>query len=110
MFALGYYTRNDRNLQDWRRACAWAEALRERSATVLLKRTADRRFDAAIEAAGEAADVVRWCLADGNPEAAVEALERGRGMVLHAAVADASVPLLLRETGHDDLASAWEEA
>jgi hypothetical protein len=111
MSALGYYTRNDRNLQDRRRACAFGlSSLRERSATVLLQSTADRAFDAAIDAAGEAADVVRWCLADGNSEAAVEALERGRGMVLHAAVADASVPLLLRETGHDDLASAWEEA
>ena len=109
--ALGYYTRNDRNLHDRRRACAFGlSSLRERSATVLLQSTADRAFDAAIDAAGEAADVVRWCLADGNPEAAVEALERGRGMVLHAAVADATVPLLLRETGHDDLASAWEEA
>ena len=111
MSALGYYTRNDRNLQDRRRACALGlSSLRESSATVLLQSTADRAFDAAIEAAGEAADVVRWCLADGNPEAAVEALERGRGLVLHAAVADASVPLLLRENGHDDLASAWEEA
>ena len=111
MSALGYYTRNDRNLHDRRRACAFGlSSLRERSATVLLQSTADRAFDAAIEAAGEAADVVRWCLADGTSEAAVEALERGRGMVLHAAVADASVPLLLRETGHDDLASAWEEA
>jgi tetratricopeptide (TPR) repeat protein len=111
MSALGYYTRNDRNLQDRRRACAFGlSSLRERSATVLLQSTADRAFDAAIEAAGDAADVVRWCLAHGNSEAAVEALERGRGMVLHAAVADASVPLLLRETGHGDLASAWEEA
>ena len=111
MSALGYYTRNDRNLQDRRRACALGlSSLRERSATVLLQSTADRAFDAAIEAAGEAADVVRWCLADGNSAAAVEALERGRGLVLHAAVADASVPLLLRETGRDDLASAWEEA
>jgi tetratricopeptide (TPR) repeat protein len=109
--ALGYYTRNDRNLHDRRRACAFGlSSLRGRSATVLLQSTADRAFDAAIDAAGEAADVVRWCLADGNPEAAVEALERGRGMVLHAAVADASVPLLLRETGHADLASTWEEA
>ena len=111
MSALGYYTRNDRNLHDRRRACTLGlSSLREHSATVLLQSTADRAFDAAVEAAGEAADVVRWCLADGNSEAAVEALERGRGLVLHAAIADASVPLLLRETGRDDLASAWEDA
>jgi tetratricopeptide (TPR) repeat protein len=109
--AAGYHDRNDQNLQDRRRAAAFGlSALRVRSTTVLLQSTADRAFDAALAAAGEAADVARWCLADGNTEAAVEALERGRGMVLHTAVADASVPSLLREAGHDELASEWETA
>ncbi len=111
MCALGYCERNDQNLNDRSRAAALGlSALRERSTTVMLQSTTDRAFDAALAAAGEAADVARWCLADGNPEAAVEALERGRGMVLHAAVADANVPFLLREAAHDDLASEWEEA
>ena len=109
--ALGYHERNDQNLQDRHRAGALGlSALRERSTTVMLQSTTDRAFDAALAAAGEAAEVARWCLADGNTEAAVEALELGRGMVLHAAVADADVPFLLREAGHDDLASAWDEA
>lgn len=109
--ALGYYERNDRNLHDRRRAAAFGlSALRERSTTVMLQSTMDRAFDAALAAAGEAADVARWCLADGNTEAAVEALERGRGLVLHAANADANVPFLLREAGHDDLAEEWETA
>lgn len=111
MCALGYYERGDRNLQDRRRAVVLGrDALRERSATVLLQSTTDRAFDAAMNAAGEAASVVRWCLADGDAEAAVEALERGRGMVLHAATADASAASVLREAGHGGLALEWEQA
>jgi tetratricopeptide (TPR) repeat protein len=111
MCALGRYERGDRNLQDRRRAVALGlDALREHSATVLLQSTTDRAFDAAVDAAGEAASVVRWCLADGSVEAAVEALERGRGMVLHAAIADASVASALREAGHGGLAVEWERA
>lgn len=111
MCALGYYERDDRNLQDRHRAVAFGQdALREHSAIVLLQSTTDRAFDAAVDAAGEAASVVRWCLADGNAEAAVEALERGRGMVLHAATADASVASVLREAGHGELAVEWEQA
>jgi tetratricopeptide (TPR) repeat protein len=109
--ALGYYERNDRNLQDRHRATALGlGALRERSTTVLLQSTTARAFDAALAAVGEAADVARWCLADGNVEAAVEALERGRGMVLHAATTEAGVPVVLREAGHDGLAAEWETA
>lgn len=109
--ALGHHERNDPNLRDHHRAVVLGlSALRERSAIVLLQSTTDRAFDAALAAAGEAADVARWCLAAGNSEAAVEALERGRGMVLHAAVADASVPLLLREGGHEELAREWGKA
>ncbi len=111
MCALGYYERGDRNLQDRRRAVALGQdALREHSITVLLQSTTDRAFDAAVNAAGEAASVMRWCLADGNVEAAVEALERGRGMVLHAATADASVASVLGEAGHGELAVEWEQA
>jgi len=111
MCALGYYERNDQNLRDRSRAVQLGlSALQERAATVLLQSTTDRAFDAALAAGGEAADVARWCLADGNLEAAVEALERGRGMVLHTAVADGNVPFLLRQAGHQDLAAEWETA
>src|SRR5205807_900496 len=37
------------------------------------------------------------------------ALELGRAMVLHAASVDASIPTLLRDSGHDQLARRWEE-
>ena len=109
--ALGYYERDDRNLRDRHRAVALGlDALQERSTAVLLQSTTDRAFDAALAAVGEAASIVRWCLADGNVEAAVEALERGRGMVLHAATADASVASVLGENGHGELALEWEQA
>ncbi|KJY34025.1 hypothetical protein VR45_18145 [Streptomyces sp. NRRL S-495] len=39
--------------------------------------------------------------------AAVEALELGRGLVLHASTATTDVPDLLRIAGHQDLAEAW---
>lgn len=40
--------------------------------------------------------------------AAVEALELGRGLVLHASTATTDVPDLLRAAGHPDLADAWQ--
>jgi len=111
MCGLGYYERDDTNLQDRRRAVALGlDALRERSAMVLLQSTTGRAFDAALKATGEAASVARWCLADGNTEAAVEALERGRGVVLNVATADASVATALRAADFSGLALEWERA
>jgi CHAT domain len=109
--ALSYHERNDPNLRDRLRAAeAGLASLRERTASVMLQRTTDRAVDAAVAAEGDAADVARWCLVAEDRDAAVEALERGRSMVLHAATSDADVPVLLRESGNEELAKQWENA
>jgi hypothetical protein len=111
LLAFGFYERNDANLRDRSRAVEIGlSSLRERSARVMLQNTADHALDAAMDAAGEPASVARWCIAAENLEAAVEALERGRGMVLHAASISTTVSTLLRETGHENLATEWEKA
>ncbi|MDF5757503.1 CHAT domain-containing protein [Spongiactinospora sp. TRM90649] len=64
-----------------------------------------------LAVAGGAAEFARrvagWCLARGDHEGTLTALERGRGLVLNAATAAAGVPDLLRDAGHDDLAAQW---
>lgn len=113
LYSLGrvYHERNDRQLGD-RRAAAetGVAAMRELARDVLLQSTERHALEIATSAAGDAADVAQWCLHGGFDEAAIEALELGRGMVLHAATVDASIPVLLREAGHDDLAASWEQA
>ncbi|MEV6227170.1 CHAT domain-containing protein [Saccharopolyspora shandongensis] len=104
-----YATRGDAVRRDPQRAVQnGLEALRERARNVLLQSSARRALDTANTASGEAVQVSRWCLASGQPETAVQALELGRGMVLHAATVDANMPTLLRENGHADLAERWE--
>jgi hypothetical protein len=111
LLALAFYQRNDTNLNDRRRAIETGlNSLRERSARVMLQNTADHALDAALDATGEATIVARWCTAAGDLEAGVEVLERGRGMVLHAASVSTSVSSLLREAGHGELAADWEKA
>jgi CHAT domain len=104
-----YALRADGNRGDQGRAVRIGlEALRRRAEDVLLQSGAGRGLAAARSAAGEASVVAGWCLRFGRPEAAVTALELGRGMVLHAATAEASVPAMLRDAGHPDLAGEWE--
>lgn len=103
------HERADPHRRDRQRAVeAGLQALRERANDVLLQNNPDRALDTAIAASGEAADVVRWCLAAGSDESAVHALELGRAIVLHFATIDASIPALLREDGYSDLAAEWE--
>ncbi|WP_344683183.1 CHAT domain-containing protein [Saccharopolyspora taberi] len=105
-----YYTRGDPVRRDPQRAVrVGLESLRERARNVLLQSSASRALNTAAAAAGEAAAVSRWCLAAGQEENAVAALELGRGMVLHAATVDATVPSTLRAAGHDGLADRWEQ-
>ena len=109
--AKAYWARGDPNLGDRSRAAESGQrALRDYAKDVLLQSSADRAFAAALSAADKASVVARWCLAAGRPEAAVEALELGRGMVLHTATAETTVPALLREAGHPELAAEWEAA
>ncbi len=82
--------------------------LREAATVVLLQAAAEPALQMARTASDRALQIARWCLADGDLAAAVEALELGRGQVLHASTATADVPALLREVGRADLAEEWE--
>ncbi|MFJ5641695.1 CHAT domain-containing protein [Streptomyces sp. NPDC093223] len=82
--------------------------LREAATVVLLQAAAEPALQVARSAADRALHIARWCLADGDLAAAVEALELGRGQVLHASTTTADVPALLREAGRADLAQEWE--
>lgn len=107
--------------------------LRETAAATLLQAAADSALTVARDTAARALVIARWCLADleeaskgaagddgpaafadggDGPaaylRAAVEALELGRGLVLHASTATTDVPDLLRSAGHQDLADAWQ--
>ncbi|TDD40214.1 CHAT domain-containing protein [Actinomadura sp. KC06] len=109
--ARAYHQRNDRSLKDRRRAVRLGlEALGERAAAVLLQAGPQRAFEMAFSVAAEAVEVARWALGEGLADAAVEALERGRATVLHAATTDSGVPEMLRRAGLADLAEEWEDA
>ncbi len=82
--------------------------LREAATVVLLQAAAEPALQMARTAADRALQIARWCLADGELAAAVEALELGRGQVLHASTTTADVPALLREADRADLAEEWE--
>lgn len=82
-------------------------ALRVRARDVLLQTGPAHGLAAARIAAVEAAEIAGWCLADGAAALAVEALELGRGLVLHAATSAANMPELLVTVGREDLAGEW---
>src|ERR1022692_166801 len=82
-------------------------ALRARGREVLLQTGTGRGLGVARTAAAVAVDVAAWCLGHGLPEAAVDALELGRGLVLHAATSVAGVPELLTAAGRTELADEW---
>ncbi|MCX4758958.1 CHAT domain-containing protein [Kitasatospora purpeofusca] len=102
--------------------------LRELAAATLLQASAEPALVLARDAASEAVTIAGWCIADrehavgetapGAPAApdpgdephlrtAVEVLELGRGLVLHASTATTDVPDQLRIDGHHDLADEW---
>jgi tetratricopeptide (TPR) repeat protein len=83
-------------------------ALRARGHDVLLQERPTDALTMARAAAADAHEVVGWCLADDRLDAAIEALELGRGLVLHATTATTRVAGLLRETGHTELADEWQ--
>jgi hypothetical protein len=84
-------------------------ALRAHGREVLLQTGTARSLGFARIAASQAIDVASWCLDDGQPAAAVDALELGRGLILHAATSVADVPAMLIEAGRADLAKAWQK-
>jgi hypothetical protein len=85
-------------------------ALRVRVRDVLLQTGTARALTSARAVTAVAAEVAEWCLGDHEPGQAVEALELGRGLVLHAATGAADLPELLSAAGRDDLAWEWRQA
>ena len=82
-------------------------ALRVRVRDVLLQTGTVNALAAARAAAADAAEFATWCLDDSDPGRAAEALELGRGLVLHAATSVAGLPELLTAAGRPDLAREW---
>jgi tetratricopeptide (TPR) repeat protein len=86
------------------------EGLRERAGNVLLQDSDDNALDVARAATNDATEMARWFLTRGREDAAVSAIELGRGMVLHAATSGTSVAEALREAGYPQLAREWTAA
>jgi len=107
--SLACWTRGDRARRDQENALeAGLHALRQRAATVLLQSGAAQGLRIArAHRPDEVTQLVSWCLAEGRPELAVEALELSRALVLHAATVTTDLPGLLRLAGHDSLADEW---
>jgi hypothetical protein len=82
--------------------------LHAQARSVLLQSRSKNAVAATRSLSEDALRLAAWCLADGRDEAAVEALELGRALVLHAATTAADVPMLLRDANHQELAAEWE--
>jgi hypothetical protein len=82
-------------------------ALQARARDLLLQTGTDRSLHSARIAAAEASEVAAWCLACDMAEPAIQALELGRGLVLHSATSVSALPDLLAGAGRPDLAAAW---
>ena len=74
-------------------------ALEALAGVVLLQSGAGDAVRTARGASADAAVLARWCLDDGDPARAAQAVELGRGLALHTAVSTARVPDLLRAAG-----------
>jgi hypothetical protein len=85
-------------------------ALRGRARDLLMQSGTARSIGFARRAVTEAAEVAAWCLDDGHVDVAVEAVELGRGLILHASTSVAEFPDLLAAAGYEDLAGEWREA
>ncbi|MFI6906445.1 CHAT domain-containing protein [Nonomuraea sp. NPDC050394] len=108
--AGAYHLRADERLRDQERMGQTGLAsLRARAWSVMLQTSTERAFEAAVAGGGEAAEVALWCAASGLTETAIEALESGRALVLHAATTATGIPELLG-ADHPDLVAEWEAA
>ena len=85
-------------------------ALRARARDLLLQSGTARSIGFARLAAAEAIQLADWCFEDRRPAAAVEALEFGRGLILHAATSVTGFAGLLAAAGHAELAREWQDA
>ncbi|MEU6844295.1 CHAT domain-containing protein [Streptomyces sp. NPDC046716] len=98
----------DTTQRRWSREAA-KSVLAAHGRAVLLQTGTARALVIARSARPDMLRLVRWCMEDGETAAALDALELGRGLVLNAATVSATVPGLLRDVGHPDLAVAWED-
>jgi hypothetical protein len=106
--AFAYRTRGNEALGDVDRAVRTGlDGLREQAGDVLLQDSDDNALLMARRASDDATDMARWFLARGRRAAAIDAIELGRGMVLHAATAGSGVAEALAAAGHQELAAAW---
>jgi hypothetical protein len=106
--ASAYRIRGDVARGDVDRAVAVGlDALRERAGDVLLQDNDEDALRAARRVTSDAGEMARWFLSRGRSAAAVEALEFGRGTVLHAATSGARLAEVLQDAGRADLAAEW---
>jgi hypothetical protein len=82
-------------------------ALRELARCVMIAEGTDRALDIAARANEIVARAIGWSLADGQPRAAVDIAEAGRGLVLASVVLSGRVEAVLQGAGKDDDAEAW---
>lgn len=103
-----YRTRANTGRGDVNRAVSLGLAgLRKHAGDVFLQDSEENALHMARRGSGEATEMARWFLDHERDDAAVSALELGRGMVLHAATASAGVEQVLREAGQPELAGEW---
>ncbi|HET7016367.1 MAG TPA: CHAT domain-containing protein, partial [Streptosporangiaceae bacterium] len=108
--ATALWMRADRELDDRTQAIeAGLVALEERAADVLLQTGAARGLEAARTGSTDSVQLVDRCLAEGRLDAAVQALELGRALVLHSTTVSADVPERLDALGRGDLAESWRQ-
>jgi tetratricopeptide (TPR) repeat protein len=82
-------------------------ALRENAGDMLLQYSDADALGAGRVGTVDAITMARWFLDHGRPDAAVSAIELGRGMVLYAATAGSGLADVLRQAGHGTLADEW---
>lgn len=105
--SLAYWTRRARGDREEARTVG-LRALRQRAAGILVQGDAEQGLRAArAHQSGVVPQLVTWCLAEDRPDQAIEALELGRALVLHAATVMTDVPGQLRLAGQGSLADQW---
>jgi hypothetical protein len=82
--------------------------LHEHGRAVLIQIGSHRGLAAARRIGADTLRLADWYGQDGDGAGAVEALELGRGLVLHSATVSANVSQLLRDAGFGGLAAEWE--
>ncbi|GAA1700764.1 CHAT domain-containing protein [Streptomyces yatensis] len=84
-----------------------SEALVRLSADVLLQLGSEHGLSVARFGSAQALWLAYWTTVCDRPADAVDALERGRALVLRAAAASRGIPELLEARGHPELARQW---